>query len=174
MNVTDDGNGNLIGDCTSGTINYDTGAIANLVFTTAIPSGNEIQIQYNPVTLSIPLSILYFQNQFTLRPVPDRGYTIELVAQRSPVQALTAVGAAQGNPELNEWWEVIAIGAAKKIYEDRLDTDGVQMMDKMLAERYQTAYTRTYAQMGKSRIPTIFSDQLTNNYGQGGWGGGSA
>lgn len=173
LNVTDDGNGNLIGDALSGTIDYDTGQITNLVFTQNVPSGNEIQIQYNPTQLTIPLSILFFQNQFTLRPVPDRGYTIELIAHRAPTQALMAAGANTGTPELGEWWECIAIGAAKKIFEDRLDTDGMQLMDKMLAERYQIVYTRTYAQLGKQRISTIFADQLSNNYGQGaGFGGG--
>lgn len=173
LNVTDDGNGNLIGDCTAGTINYDTGAIAGLVFTQSVPSGEAIQIQYNPTKLSIPLSILFFQNQFVLRPVPDRGYTIELMAYRQPTQALMATGANQGVPEISEWWEILAFGAAKKIYEDRMDTDGMAMMDKALAERYQLAYTRTYAQLGKQSVNTIFRDQLSNgNRGAGGWGFG--
>lgn len=173
VNVTDDGNGNLIGDCTTGTINYLTGQISNLNFTQIIPGGNNIQIQYNPVVPSIPLSILFFQNQFTLRPVPNAGYTIELVAYRQPSQALIATGGQAGTPELSEWWECLAIGAAKKIFEDRLDSDGIALMDKMLSERYQVCYTRTYAQIGEQRVNTIFADQITYNYGQGGWGFGS-
>lgn len=176
LNVTDDGNGNLIGDCLAGgTINYLTGALAALTFTSAIPSGNAIQIQYNPVQPSIPLSIMFFQNQFTLRPVPDQGYTIELVAYRQPTQALMNTGAQAGTPELTEWWEAIAVGAAKKIYEDRLDLDGIAAMDKMLLDKYDLIYTRTYAQLGKQRVNTIFADQLSANYGSNGWGfsGGS-
>jgi len=173
LNVTDDGFGNLIGDALSGTVDYETGAITNLVFTENVPGGSDIQIQYNPTTLSIPLSILYFQNQFTLRPVPDRGYTIELIAYRQPTQALMAAPANTGSPELSEWWECIAVGAAKKIFEDRLDTDGVMMMDKMLNERYEVAYTRTYAQLGKQRINTIFADQNSYNRGMGGFGSGA-
>ena len=102
LNVTDDGFGNLIGDCTAGNINYDTGAITGLVFTQDVPAGNPIQIQYNPTPLSIPLSILFFQNQFCLRPVPDRGYTIEMVAYRQPTQALLQTPANQETPELSE------------------------------------------------------------------------
>jgi hypothetical protein len=173
LNVTDDGNGNLIGDCFSGIIDYDTGTIANLVFTSSVPSGQQIQIQYNPVKLSIPLSILFYQNQFTLRPVPDKGYTIELMASRQPTQALMDTPGLAGRPELSEWWECIAIGAAKKIYEDRLDSDGVMLMDKMLQERYSVCQTRTYAQLGSQRVNTIFADQLSYNYGSGGWGFGS-
>jgi hypothetical protein len=167
LNVTDDGNGNLIGDCTGGTINYFTGQVTGLVFTQSVPQGNPINIQYNPFTPSIPLAILFFQNQFTLRPVPDQGYTIELTAYRQPSQALSTTPAFQGNPELSEFWETIAIGAAKKIYEDRLDSDGVALMDKMLAEHYSLNMTRTYAQLGKQRVNTIFADQLNYNYGQG-------
>lgn len=168
MNVTDDGRGNLIGNCSAGVIDYETGQISGLIFDEMIPSGNQIQIQYNPVQLNIPLGIMFFQNQFTLRPVPDRGYTIELIAYRQPSQALSETGANLGVPELVEWWECIAVGAAKKIYEDRLDMDGVQMMDKMLKERYSICETRTYAQLGKQRVATIFADQL--NYGNNGFG----
>jgi len=175
LNVSDDGNGNLIGDCLAGgQINYMTGAITALTFTAGVPQGNAIQIQYNPVQPAIPLSILFFQNQFTLRPVPDQGYTVELVAYRQPTQALMNVAAGNGTPELSEWWECIAIGASKKIFEDRLDTDGMTIMDKMLREHYDLIYTRTYAQLGKQRISTIFADQNTYNYGSGiGFGSGS-
>lgn len=174
MNVTDDGNGNLIGDCLAGgTINYNTGAIAGLTFTSPIPAGNNIQIQYNPTTLSQPLSILFFQNQFTLRPVPDQGYTIELVAYRQPSQALMHVAPiGTGTPEQLEWWECIAIGAAKKYYEDLVDFDNIGIMEKLLKEKYALAETRTYAQLGKQRVNTIFADQLTSSRGGGGWGFG--
>ena len=193
QNVTDDGQGNLIqifqnsDNSTSeygwtyyrqyasstptlpgnATINYQTGEITGLVFAEAIPEGTPIQIQYNPKQLSIPLSIMFYQNQFTLCPVPDKGYTIELTCYRQPIQALLAADMA-GNPELSEWWEILSVGAAKKIFEERLDSDGVIFIDKMLKERYDIIETRTYAQIGQQRIYTIYTDQLTHNYGQGG------
>lgn len=183
LNVTDDGNGALIqytldangfplSTIPAGSINYLTGQVS-VTFGSNVPQGNTIQIQYNPVQPSIPLSILFFQNQFTLRPVPDQGYTVELIAYRQPSQALFSTVGGGGTPELSEWWECIAFGAAKKFYEDRLDPDGIALMDKALRERYDVAYTRTYAQLGKQRIPTIYSDQLTGNYGSNGWGFGN-
>lgn len=178
LNVWDDGLGNLIGDVlngpipavpgSSGTINYQTGVISGLLFNTIVPSGNDIQLQYIPVVLNRPQAIMFFQNQFTLRPVPDKGYTVELIAYRRPSQALTNID--NFYPELTEWWETIAYGAAKKIYERRLDMDGVAMMDKGLKERYQLNYTRTYAQLGKQRCSTIFASQVDTN--GSGFGGG--
>lgn len=175
-NVTDDGNGNLIGDISSsytqGTVNYQTGEISGLYFSSVIPGGNNIQIQYNAINPTIPLSILFFQNQFILRPVPDQGYTIELIAYRQPTQALAQYSGGAGTPELSEWWETICFGASKKIFQDRLDMDGVAMMDKFLQESYQLNYTRTCAQISTGRVPTIYQDQLQGTYGQGGFGFG--
>ena len=110
---------------------------------------------------------MFYQNQFTLSPCPDAGYTIELTCYRQPIQALIAADQT-GSPELSEWWEILAVGAAKKIFEERLDSDGVVFIDKMLKERYDIIETRTYAQIGQERISTIYTDQLTYNYGSGG------
>jgi hypothetical protein len=196
QNVTDDGQGNLIqifqtsnntnqeygwtyyrqyASSTptipgNATIDYLTGEITGLVFAEPIPDGCPIQIQYNPKKFSIPLAIMFFQNQFTLAPVPDKGYTVELTCYRQPIQALLASDMS-GNPELSEWWEILSVGAAKKIFEERLDTDGVMYIDKMLKERYDILDTRTYAQIGQERIGTIYTDQLTNSYGSGGQSG---
>jgi len=181
QNVTDDGNGGLIGDCSAGSIDYDTGVVS-VTFTNVVPAGENITIQYNPTQLNIPQSILFFQNQFTLRPVPDKGYTIELVAYRLPSQAILGTTDPKtpyllGTPELVEWWETLAFGAAKKIYQDRLDPDGVQLMEQNLTEAYLLNETRTYAQLGKQSIQTIYRGQLSGNGtadGAGwGWGAGS-
>ena len=193
QNVTDDGEGNLIqifqtsnntnqeygwtyyrqyASSTptvpgNATINYQTGEITGLIFAEPIPDGTPIQIQYNPKQFSIPLAIMFYQNQFTLCPTPDKGYTVELTCYRQPIQALLAADQT-GNPELSEWWEILAVGAAKKIFEERLDSDGVIFIDKMLKERYDIIETRTYAQIGQERISTIYTDQLTENYGNNG------
>lgn len=171
VNVTDDGNGNLIGNVTTtpgtNTINYMTGAVS-VEFIQAIPQGNQIQIQYNSCNEAMPLSIMFYQNQFTLRPVPDQGYTIELTAYRLPTQALeNANPSGSGTPEMIEWWETLAFGSAKKFYEDRMDPDGVALMDKGLKERYMLNESRTYAQLATNRVKTIYADQLNQSYGAG-------
>ncbi len=195
QNVTDDGQGNLIqifqtsnntdqeygwtyyrqyASSTplvagNATINYQTGVITGLTFAQAIPAGTTIQIQYNSRQIAMPLAIMFYQNQFTIAPMPDKGYTIELTAYRSPIKALLAQSTA-GNPELSEWWEILAVGASKKLFENRLDSDGVMFMDKMLKERYDIIESRTYASIGQRQIYTIYSDQVTYNYGNNGFG----
>lgn len=198
QNITDDGNGNLIQifqtstgnlpqqqfgfnyyreyasidpTVATATIDYETGAVTDLYFNQAIPQGVPISIAYNPKQLNFPLSIMFYQNQFTLSPVPNAGYTIEITCYRAPIQALIAADLS-GNPELSEWWEILSVGAAKKIFENRLDDDGVRFIDKMLKERYDIIETRTAAQIGQQRIQTIYTDQLTENYSLGGWGTG--
>lgn len=168
LHVTDDGAGNLIGDCTSGTIDYQTGAIANLVFTSAVPSDNDINIQYTQAVLGKPYTILFFQNQFTLRPIPDQAYTIEMTAYREPSKALLGTSSLtvpnlNGRPEELCWWELIAFGVAKKFYQDRLDTDGVQIMDAFLQEKISEARTRTYGQLSTRSINTMFRNEAFNN-----------
>ena len=174
LNVTDDGNGTFLGNGT-GTIDYETGDIS-INFSSAVGSGEAVWVKYVPVVLNKPLGLLFYQNNLVTRPVPDKGYVIEVVAYRTPSQALLGTGSTTdytGRPELLEWWECIAVGASKKVYEDRLDMEGVQMMDKMLAERYEVCYSRTYANLGKKRIATIYSDQLNYTYGSGPFGLGN-
>lgn len=193
LNVTDDGGintnkltgnatGNLIGDCTAGTINYETGVVSGLIFTQAIPEGANIVINYNPTTtLTVPVALMFWQNTFTLRPVPDTGYTVEMVGYRLPSQVLlgskdpTNPNTA-GTPELLEWWETLAFGASKKIYEDRLDPDGASLMEASLTKQYALNETRTYAQIGTQQMNTIFRGQLNTGYVNNNvwaWGTGS-
>ena len=94
---------------------------------------------------------------------------MELTCYRQPIQALLAQSQT-GNPELSEWWEILSVGAAKKMFEDRFDDDGVMFIDKMLRERYDVIESRTYAQIGQQRIQTLYTDQLNYNYSNGGFG----
>lgn len=177
LHVTDDGAGNLIGDCVAGgTINYQTGAIAALTFTSVVPSGNDINIQYLQAVQGQPYTMLFFQNQFVLRPVPDQAYTIEITAYREPSKALLGTTSfttpnLNGRPEQFDWWELIAFGVAKKLYQDRLDMDGVQMMEAFLQEKISEARTTTYGQIGKRQISTMFKNESTNQntLGWSGW-----
>ena len=164
--VSDDGGGNLIGDCISGTIDYNTGVVSNLVFTEIIPSGTSIYIRYVPVTQGYPYKILYTQSQFTLRPVPDQSYEVEITAYRKPSAALLGITSytapnLSGRPENFEWWEILAFGIAKKLYQERLDMDGVQLMQMYMDDAIDKALTRTYAELGEKQAGTIYRNEAS-------------
>jgi hypothetical protein len=119
--------------------------------------------------------MLFYQNQFVVRPVPDQAYTIEVTAYRRPSQALlgttsTTAPNLAGRPEQYDWWELIAFGVAKKLYQDRLDDMGVMQMQKYYDEKLSDCNMRTYAQLGKRQSITIYRDetrqQFGTNYGQ--------
>lgn len=175
LHVTDDGAGNLIGDCTTGTIDYQTGIISNLTFTENVPAGNPINIHYIQSVTGQPFTILYYQEQITLRPVPDQAYTVEIMGMRRPSSVLLGLTSyttpdESGIPEMTDWWELCAFGVAKKYYQERLDMDGVQMMDIFLEEQIDKARSTTSAQLGKRQIDTIFKDETTTQ-NTGGWFG---
>ena len=172
LHVTDDGAGNLIGDCLAGgTINYLTGVVAGLTFTQSVPSGNNVTIQYLQSVQGQPFVILFFQNQFVVRPVPDQAYTIEITAYRRPSQALLGTTSLQspnlsGRPEQLDWWELIAFGVAKKLYQDSLDDVGASLMQKYYDEKLSGCNTRSYSQLGKRQSNTMFRDETKTQIGQ--------
>lgn len=161
--------GTLTGDGT-GTINYSTGALS-VTFTAVVPSGEDINVNYLSQNITRPIAILYLQNQLTLSPPPDQAYLVEITVYRQPTNVLLN-SSGTNSPELKEWWELIACGAAKKVFEDRSDDEGIAQMMRMIEQRYSVVETRTYVQLGNERVPTIFSSQTPNNtYNSGfmGW-----
>lgn len=168
QNVIDDGNGNLIQILpngtvvNSGTIDYASGAIS-VSFQNTVDQGATIQIQYWPTVLGRPLGMLYFAQQFTLLPVPDKGYTIEIGAYRQPSQALSETPNQLGTPELIEWWELIAAGAAMKFFEDSGDDNGKARMKGIVKEKLSLANTRSYAQLGTQQVDSIYKSSISNS-----------
>lgn len=148
------------------TINYVTGAFT-ITFPTAPASGATINSQTAPQTLAIPQSVLYYANQFTLRPVPDQPYRINFEVFARP----TALLSTGQNPQLNEWWQYIAYGAAKKIFEDRMDTDSVAAIMPEFKQQELLCNRRTIVQNSNIRAATIYTEQ-TNINNAGGWGNG--
>ena len=81
-----------------------------MTFPNAPAAGAAINIQSVPVQYSIPMAILYYSNQFVLRPVPNQPYKITFNTFQRP----TALLDNNQYPELEEYWQYIAYGAAKK------------------------------------------------------------
>lgn len=103
-------------DTAVGTINYLTGAFSvtfNLISATTTTISDNYQA-YQPAR---PQGVLFYNNQFTFRPIPDQVYQITMqgfITQESldsPAQL----------PLQTEWGQLIAYGASLDIFADRSD-----------------------------------------------------
>ena len=159
--VQDDGNGNLFTPNTTipsrGTINYQTG-VGRVTFPEVIPITSQINAQYVPITLSRPTVCLFFEKYFFLRPVPDKAYKVDIEVFRTPTQLLSA---NVDSPDVDQWWQYIAFGAAFKILEDRNDFDAMQGLAPRLDEQKQLVLYKTTVQLTQERTATIYTDQAS-------------
>lgn len=160
--VTNTVSGDLINNDTGtdvGDINYVTG-VYNFTFPANVKSGVSVTQQTRPYTAARPYSILYYQNQFVLRPVPDKTYRIQLQVYRRPSEVLQA-GAS---PQLEQWWQYIAYGAAKKIFEDRTDMQSVQEIMPEFKQQERLVLRRTLVQNANERVATIYTNNNNDLY----------
>lgn len=163
-----DTTGNLVADGTTtptlGTINYVTGAVTVTNFGDIIATGTTINAQYVPYEANRPTAMLFYDDEMILRPVPDKAYKVTIEVYRTPSQLLTVAG---DEPDIQQWWQYIAFGAAYKILEDRQDTETMQALAARLDEQKQLVLHRTLEQLTPQRTETIFSEQSTNYFGNG-------
>jgi len=152
----------------TGYINYNTGQF-NINFTTAPGAGQPINSQTVFQVLSLPQSLLFYDNTFFVRPVPDQPYRIQFEAYMRP----TFLMATNQTPQLEEWWQYIAYGAAKKILEDRLDMDTVALITPEFQKQQNLCNRRTLVQYTNERPATIYTQENGPANGGFGWGGGN-
>lgn len=157
--VTDDGNGNLVGNG-FGTVNYITGAIS-VTFSSVIPATSEIHTQVIPYTAGRPQAVLFYDNIFTLRPVPDRPFRFQCDAYYTPAAFLNSTNATPFR-----WMaEYIARGAARKILNDFGDAEQQAFYEPMFKEQEAIVLRRSGRQNSVVRTATIFMGQTTFNPG---------
>lgn len=159
LRLYDDGNGNLQGDIgAASTINYLTGAY-NITFNQAPLAASTVYAQIIHYQASKPDTILFFEDTFTLRPVPDGVYAVTFEVEARP----TALANPLDELEIFEWWNYIAHGAALSIFEDRGDTDSMQELMPRFVELRNQIERRTIQQYSDQRTETIFSvNRYTN------------
>lgn len=164
----DDGNGNFVdqvGNPLVGPplfpnfVNYTTGAI-QITFGAAVPAGNQISVQYISVQPARPSGALFYGDNLFLRPIPDNVYKVQIDAYVLPTVFLND---AQ-RPQLSEWWQYIAYGAALKILTDRLDADGIQRVMPFFQEQQRLVLRRTIVQQTSERTSSIYADSIAFPY----------
>lgn len=143
----------------TGSVNYITGVLS-VTFPNAIPSGNEITFTAVPYVASRPQAALYFDDILTIRPIPDKSYLVQVNAYKKP----TILVNSGENPELRQWWQYLAYGAAKKIFEDSQDPEGVNALMQAFKEQEKLVLRRTIVQQTNQRSSTIYTEMTGSSY----------
>lgn len=146
-----------------GTINYITGAIT-VTFNNAPATGEPVNVLFNGYVASRPDMILFFDNKFFIRPVPDQSYRVEMEVFIRPTQLIVAADI----PELEQWWQYIAYGAAKKVFEDKMDMESVQNILPEFKQQERLVLRRTLVELANQRVATIYTEQ-TSLLGSNSW-----
>lgn len=125
-NVFPDGTLTGIG-IAAGSINYLTGAYS-VTYSVAPSASAVIYAKYQGYQGNRPQGVLFFNNQFTLRPVPDQVYQIKM---QGYIQPAGFIAPTDGIPSTQialqaEWGAYIVYAAALELFSDRGDLENYQ------------------------------------------------
>jgi len=152
-----------------GTIDYVTGNYV-INFPTAPGLKKVINSQVYPYQAAKPQACLFYDNQFIFRPVPDQAYKVELDVYVRPSVLL----AGPDVTPISQWWQYIAYGASKKVFEDRMDMDSLQLIMPEYKNQERLVLRATLMDLANERTATIYTEQTSMGTMSGGgsnWGG---
>ena len=148
-----------------GTVNYVTTQITvNLPVAPA--AGTMLNVWAATYQVGRPYNLLFWNNEFTIRPVPDNCYICEVETYQTPVQFMNTTD----NPILNQWAQYIAYGVACEILRDRQDMEGVQnLMEGFKRQEGLVLERQSIEEIFQPNI-TLFNSTNYGNSSGGGWG----
>jgi hypothetical protein len=74
-------------------------------------------------------------------------------------------------PNMEQHWQYIAYGAARKVLQLRFDYDSVQLIEPEFRKQQELVLNRTIVQNTTQRVATIYSQQSDLGGGWGNWNG---
>ena len=147
-----------------GTVDYITGNF-NIEFPIAPAAGTQITLWVSQYTTGRPYNLLFWNNEFTIRPIPKLIHKVEVETYLTPVQFMQSTD----QPILAQWAQYIAYGVSCEIQRDRNDFDGVNQ----LMEGFKRQEALVLERQGVEEIFTpnyqLFNS-TQNNYINGGFG----
>lgn len=160
-------NPGLLNPTNIGSVNYVTGQITinyPVAFTPA--AGEYINVwvvQYQP---GRPSAVLFWNNEFHVRPIPKLIHKIEVETYLTPVQFMNE----NDVPILNQWWQYIAYGAAMEILREREDFEGVEGLREGFNRQEALALERQAIEEIQQPNVTLFNTSLPTSGGVNGVG----
>lgn len=148
-----------------GTVNYVTTQIT-VNFPVAPAAGSMITVWAPTYQVGRPYNLLFWNNEFTIRPVPDQVYQVEVETYQTPSQFMNTTD----NPVLNQWWQYLAYGAAVEILRERQDMEGVQnLMEGFKRQEALVLERQAIEEIQQPNITLFNTTQTGYGYGSG-WG----
>lgn len=160
------GNPGLNNPTNIGTVDYVTGAFV-ITFPTAPAAGTVMTLWVSQYNTGRPYSLLFWNNEFTIRPVPKEIHKVEVETYLTPVQFMEI----DDSPIINQWWQYIALGAAIKVLEDRQDMEGIENLALLFDRQEALILERQGVEEVNQRNSTIYSSTqmmgMNGGFGQG-------
>ena len=152
-----------------GTVNYVTTAI-DITFPVAPAAGTMINVWAATYQVGRPYNMLFWNNEITIRPVPDNVYLVEAETFLTPAQFMNT----GQHPILNQWAQYISFGVAMEILRDRQDMDGVEnLREGFMRQEGLVLERQAVEEIGQSNLTLFNSTQLGYGVGSGiGYAGG--
>ena len=148
-----------------GTVNYITGAFS-ITFPVAPGADEDITVWVSSYSAARPYTILFFNNEFTVRPVPDNVYKIELMAYQTPAQLLDS----NTSPVIEQWAQYIAYGAAVELLRERQDMEGVEnLMEGFMRQERLVLERQATEEIGQQNATIYNRRGPGSNYYSGSW-----
>ena len=153
-----------------GSVNYVTGDFT-IVFPVAPASGTRITLWVSQYQPGRPFNVLFWNNEFTVRPIPKLIHKIDVETYLTPVQFM----ASTDLPILNQWAQYIAFGASMEILRDRQDFDGVEgLREGFMRQEGLVLERQSTEEIGQPNIQMYNTTIPYSVYGGwGGWGAGN-
>lgn len=141
-----------------GQINYITGAFT-VIFPT--PPGPSAPIYIENITYqpAKPICMLFYDNTFTIRPVPDKSYVIQINVDALPTELLSS----GQSPDIKMWADVYALGASNLVFRDDFDTESMAALEPIFTKALDLANRPTLNNSGNVRTPSFYSRRVNNS-----------
>jgi hypothetical protein len=153
-----------------GSVDYVTGIFSvDFSLANVIPASGQMTLYVSQYQTGRPYTLLFWNNEFHIRPIPKFVHKVEVETYLTPVQFMLSTD----SPILNQWWQYIAIGAAIKVLEDRQDMEGLQNLSALFDRQEALVLERQGVEEIGQRNATIFSASvMQQGWNNGAWGTG--
>lgn len=150
-----------------GTVDYVTGDF-EINFPVAPESGSQMTLWVSQYQTGRPYSLLFWNNEFTIRPIPKLIHKVEVETYLTPVQFMLSTDV----PILNQHWQYISYGAACEILRERQDFDGLANLMEGFKRQEALVLERQGVEEIGQRNSTLYSSTQQTQGWNNGWGQG--